>query len=71
VSLECTARKPGPRLVMNVRLMSGRHPIWHGTYDGAMNDLPQMEDEIVTNVARALRVPMRKTPPPQQSGGTP
>jgi len=71
VSLEGTVRKTGPRLVMNVRLMSGRHPIWHGTYDGAMNDLPQMEDEIVTNVARALRVPMRKTPPPQQSGGTP
>ena len=67
VSLEGTVRKTGPRLVMNIRLMSGRHPIWRGTYDGAMNDLPQMEESIVTNVARALRVPLRKVPPAPQT----
>ena len=64
VSIEGTVRKTGPRIVMNIRLMSGRHPIWRGTYDGAMNDLPLMEEEIVTNVARTLRVPVRKATPP-------
>ena len=65
IALEGTVRKTGPRVVMNIRLLSGRHPVWHGTYDGAMNDLPQMEEEIVANVARALRVAPRKTPPVQ------
>ncbi len=67
VSVEGTVRKTGPRLVMNIRLLSGRHPIWRGTYDGAMNDLPRMEDEIVANVTRMLRVGLRKTPPTQVS----
>lgn len=62
VSLEGAVRKIGPRVVMNVRLLSGRHPIWRGTYDGAIGDLPAMQEEIVTNVARALRVGLRRTP---------
>jgi TolB-like protein len=70
VSLEGTVRKTGPRLVMNIRLMSGRHPIWRGTYDGAINDLPQMENEIVANVARTLRVTARKIQPPQQNSAS-
>src|SRR5262245_57895937 len=32
VSLEGTVRKTGPRIVMNIRLMSGRHPVWRGAY---------------------------------------
>lgn len=63
VSLEGTVRKTGPRIVMNIRLLSGRHAIWRGTYDGAINDLPTMQQEIVTNVARTLRVGLRKSSP--------
>ena len=62
VSVEGTVRKTGPRLVMNIRLLSGRHPIWRGTYDCAINDLPHIEDEIVANVARTLRVGLRRVP---------
>ena len=61
VSIEGTVRKTGPRLVMNVRLLSGRHPIWRGTYDCAINDLGHAEEEIVANVTRTLRVGPRKT----------
>jgi len=64
VSLEGTVRKTGPRVAMHIRLLSGRYPIWRGTYDGAINDLPRMQDEIVTNVARVLRVRPRKTHSP-------
>lgn len=63
VSLEGTLRKTGPRIVLHIRLLSGRHPIWHGTYDGAIGDLPAMEQEIVANVARMLRVGLRKPMP--------
>lgn len=63
VTIEGTVRKTGPRLVMNVKLLSGRHAIWRGTYDGAMPDLPEMQKEIVANVARTLRVNPRKAPP--------
>lgn len=66
VSLEGTLRKTGPRLVMNIRLLSGRYPVWRGTYDGAISDLPAMEQEIVTNVARTLRVGLRKPAPAVQ-----
>ncbi len=62
LSIEGTVRKTGPRLVMNIRLLSGRHPIWTGTYDGAINDLTHMQGEIVANVARALKVAPRKPP---------
>jgi TolB-like protein len=64
LSIEGAVRKTGPRIVMTIRLMSGRHAIWRGTYDGAMSDLTQMESEIVLNVARTLRVPARKPAPP-------
>src|SRR5262245_40246505 len=42
VSLEGTVRKTGPRIVMHIRLLSGRHAVWRGVYDGAINDLPGM-----------------------------
>jgi TolB-like protein len=64
LALEGAVRKTGPRLVMTIRLMNGRHAIWRGTYDGAMGDLAQMESEIVANVARTLRVAARKPAPP-------
>lgn len=64
LALEGAVRKTGPRLVMTVRLMNGRHAIWRGTYDGAIGDLAQMEGEIVLNVARTLRVGPRKPAPP-------
>lgn len=64
LALEGAVRKTGPRVVMTIRLMSGRHAIWRGTYDGAMGDLAQMESEIVLNVARTLRVAARKPAPP-------
>jgi TolB-like protein len=60
LSLDGTVRKTGPRIVMTIRLVKGRHPIWNGTYDGGIVDLPQMESEIVHNVARVLRVAPRK-----------
>jgi len=63
VSLEGTVRKTGPRIVMNIRLLSGRHPVWRGAYDGAINDLPTMQEAIVANVARTLRVGLRKPLP--------
>jgi len=63
LSIEGTVRKTGPRIVMAIRLMNGRHAIWRGTYDGAMSDLATMESEIVVNVARTLRLPQRKTRP--------
>jgi TolB-like protein len=59
LSLDGTVRKTGPRLVMNVRLLSGHHAIWRGTYDSAIADLARLEDEIVVNVARTLRVAPR------------
>ena len=68
ISLEGTVRKTGPRVVMSIRLLSRRYPIWRGTYDGAINDLPGMQEEIVTNVARTLRVGARKTPPRASAG---
>jgi TolB-like protein len=60
LALEGAVRKIGPRVVMTVRLMNGRHAIWRGTYDGAIGELAQMESEIVLNVARTLRVQPRK-----------
>jgi hypothetical protein len=68
LSIEGTVRKTGPRIVMAIRLMNGRHAIWRGTYDGAMNDLATMEAEIVVNVARTLRLAQRK-PRPQAAAG--
>ena len=64
LSIEGTVRKTGPRLVINIRFLSGRHALWTGTYDGAINDLAHMEGEIVSNVARALKVAHRKAPAP-------
>lgn len=67
LSIEGTVQKTGPRLVISIRLLSGRHALWTGTYDGAMNDLARMEAEIVANVARKLsvrpRVPATAAPP--------
>lgn len=60
LSIDGTVRKTGPRIVMTIRLMKGRHSIWNGTYDGAIADLAQIESEIVLNVARVLRVSPRK-----------
>jgi TolB-like protein len=68
LTIEGTVQKTGPRLVISVRLLSGRHALWTGTYDGAMNDLARMEAEIVANVARKLnvrpRVPATPATPP-------
>lgn len=68
LTIEGTVQKTGPRLVISIRLLSGRHALWTGTYDGAMNDLQRMEAEIVANVARALnarpRVSTSPPPPP-------
>lgn len=64
LAIEGAVRKTGPRVVMTIRLMSGRHTIWRGTYDGAIGDLAEMEKEIVANVTRVLRVSPRKTPSP-------
>ena len=65
--LEGTVQKTGPRVVMNMRLGNGRHNLWRGTYDGAMNDLGYMQDEIVAHVARTLKVAPRKQPAAQPS----
>jgi len=62
LSIEGDIRKTGPRLVMNISLLSGRYPVWSGTYDGALNDLPRMRAEIVANVARTLKVAARPQP---------
>ncbi len=64
LAIEGAVRKTGPRVVMTIRLMNGRHTIWRGTYDGAIGDLSEMEKEIVANVTRVLRVSPRKTPTP-------
>jgi len=69
LALEGAVRKTGPRIVITVRLMSGRHAIWRGTYDGAIGELARMESEIVLNVARTLRVQPRK--PPEAVAETP
>ena len=62
LSIDGTVRKTGPRLLINIRLLSGRHPLWTGTYDGAINDLARMEGEIVSNVARVLKLAARNAP---------
>ena len=59
LTLEGTARKIGPRVAISVRLMNGRMAIWHGTYDGALNEQSRLQDEIVANVARTLNVKPR------------
>jgi TolB-like protein len=64
LTIEGTVQKTGPRLVISIRLLSGRHALWTGTYDGAMNDLQRMEAEIVANVARALKVDAKKVQAP-------
>lgn len=58
--IEGTVRKTGPRVVLVVRLLSGRHLLWSGTHDGAMNDLQRMQADIVANVARSLGVTSSK-----------
>jgi TolB-like protein len=65
LTIEGSVQKTGPRLVISIRLLSGRHALWTGTYDGAMNDLQRMEAEIVANVARALKVDAKKAQAPQ------
>jgi TolB-like protein len=60
LTLEGTVQKTGPRIVLAIQLLSGRHPLWRATHDGAMNDLPRMQADIAMNVARALRVTPRK-----------
>jgi TolB-like protein len=59
LTLEGTARKIGPRVAINVKLMNGRMAIWRGTYDGALNEQSRLQDEIVANVARTLSVKPR------------
>lgn len=59
LTLEGTARKIGPRVAINVKLMNGRMAIWRGTYDGALNEQSRLQDEIVANVARTLNVKQR------------
>ena len=57
--LDGTARKIGPRVAINIRLMNGRAAIWRGTYDGALNEQAKLQDEIALNVARTLSVKPR------------
>jgi TolB-like protein len=64
ITIEGSVQKTGPRLVISIRLLSGRHALWTGTYDGAMNDLQRMEAEIVSNVARARKVSAKKVQAP-------
>ena len=59
LTLEGTARKIGPRVAINVKLMNGRMAIWRGTYDGALNEQARLQDEIAANVARTLNVKQR------------
>ena len=59
LTLEGTARKIGPRVAINVKLMNGRMAIWRGTYDGALNEQARLQDEIAANVARTLNVKAR------------
>ena len=59
LTLEGTARKIGPRVAINVKLMNGRMAIWRGTYDGALNEQARLQDEIALNVARTLNVKPR------------
>jgi TolB-like protein len=59
LTLEGTARKIGPRVAINVKLMNGRMAIWRGTYDGALNEQSRLQDEIAQNVARTLHVKPR------------
>jgi TolB-like protein len=70
LTIEGTVQKTGPRLVISIRLLSGRHALWTGTYDGAMNDLQRMEAEIVSNVARALKVGAKKVQAPEAPAPT-
>jgi TolB-like protein len=60
LTIEGTVRKTGPRVVLEMRLLSGRHLLWSATHDGAMNDLPRMQADIAGNVARALGVGPKK-----------
>ena len=60
LTLDGTARKIGPRVAINVRLMNGRMMIWSGTYDGALNEQAKLQDEIAANVARTLNVKARR-----------
>lgn len=64
LTIDGSVQKTGPRLVISIRLLSGRHALWTGTYDGAMNDLQRMEAEIVANVARTLNVTAKKVQAP-------
>ena len=70
LAIEGTVQKTGPRIVLAVRLLSGRHVLWSGTHDGAMNDLPRMQADITANVARALDVRARKVQPPDAAAAT-
>ena len=68
--VEGSVRKFGPRLVIALRLANSRHPVWRGTYDGAINDLGYMADKMAANVALALKVAPRKKaaqPAPQKA----
>jgi TolB-like protein len=60
ICVEGNVRKTGPRLVIFIRLANSRHPVWRGTYDGAINDLGYMQDKMAANVAHALKVALRK-----------
>ena len=60
LTIDGTARKTGPRVVINVRLMNGRAAIWRGTYDGALNEQSKLQEDIAANVARTLSVKTRK-----------
>jgi TolB-like protein len=68
--VEGNVRKFGPRLVIALRLANSGHPVWRGTYDGAINDLGYMADKMAANVALALKVAPRKKaaqPEPQKA----
>lgn len=54
-----TARKTGPRVGVNVRLVSGRAVMWRGTYDGALTEQAKLQEEIAAHIARTLALNAR------------
>jgi len=58
--LECSVRRDGDRLRVTAQLVStedGYH-LWSGAYDGESGDLLTIQQNIVSETARALRMPI-------------
>src|SRR5688572_9310759 len=55
--LEGSVRKSGPRVRITAQLIDARNDVhvWSNTYDGSLDDLFNLQDEIATAVAQALQ----------------